>query len=52
MKRIEELEAELQMLKRELRNGKVVKLGGLWSGLRVSDDVLAAAEDSLFGRGT
>jgi len=52
LKRIEELEAELQMLKRELRNGKVVKLGGLWSGLRVSDDVLAAAEDSLFGRGT
>ena len=52
LKRIEEIEAELQMLKRELRKGKVVKLGGLWSGIKVSDEDLAAAESSLFGRET
>ena len=50
LKRIEEIEAELQLLKRGLRNGKVVKLGGLWSGLKVSDEDLAAAEESLFER--
>jgi hypothetical protein len=50
LKRLEEIEAELQMLKRELRNGKVVRLGGLWSGIKVSDEDLAAAENSLFGR--
>ena len=52
LKRIEEIEAELQMLKREIQNGKIVKLGGLWSGIKVSDEDLAAAESSLFRRET
>lgn len=38
------------MLKREVKNWKVVKIRGLWSGLKVSDEDMVAAENSLFGR--
>ena len=50
LKRIEEIEAELQMLKREVRSLKVVRLKGLWEGLNVSEEDLEEAENSLFGR--
>jgi hypothetical protein len=52
LKRIEEIEAELQMLKKELTAGKVIRLKGLWEGLKVSEEDLSEAENSLFGRET
>jgi len=50
LKRIEEIEAELQMLKREVKSLKVVRLKGLWEGLNVSEEDFEEAENSLFGR--
>ena len=50
LKRIEEIEAELQMLKREVKSLKVVRLKGLWEGLKVSEEDFEEAENSLFGR--
>jgi hypothetical protein len=50
LKRIEEIEAELRLLKREIKAGKVIRLGGLWEGLKVSESDFSEVEDSLFGR--
>jgi hypothetical protein len=50
LKRIEEIEAELQMLKREVKSLKVVRLKGLWEGLKASEEDFEEAENSLFGR--
>jgi hypothetical protein len=50
LKRIEEIEAELQMLKREVKSLKVVRLKGLWEDLNVSEEDFEEAENSLFGR--
>jgi len=50
LKRIEEIEAELQMLKREVKSLKVVRLKGLWEGLNVSEEDFEEAENCLFGR--
>ncbi len=48
LKRIEELEAELQMLRKEIKTGKVIKLKNLWNGLKVSDEDFEEAQRSLF----
>jgi len=50
LKRIEEIEAEMQKLKREVKSLKVVRLKGLWEGLNVSEEDFEEAENSLFGR--
>lgn len=50
LKRIEEIEAELQLLRKEIKSGKVIKLKNLWNGLKVSDDDFEEAKRSLFGR--
>jgi hypothetical protein len=50
LKRIEELEAELQMLRKEIKTGKVIRLKNLWDGLKVSDEDFEEAKRSLFGR--
>jgi hypothetical protein len=49
LKRIEELEAELQMLRKEIKTGKVIRLKNLWNGLKVYDEDFEDAERSLFG---
>ena len=49
LKRIEDIEAELQMLRKEIKTGKVMKLKNLWDSLKVSDEDFGEAERSLFG---
>ena len=50
LKRIEEIEAELRMLRMNIKTGKVVKLKNLWNGLKATDEDFKEAERSLFGR--
>ncbi len=47
-KRIEDIEADLEELKRDLRQTKSTQLSGLWKTAKVEEKDLQKAEDSLF----
>lgn len=50
-KRIEEIETELNLLKKSLSQKKNVKLKGLWKGVRIEEKDFEAAKKSLFESG-